>query len=315
VKADKVLLSALLLMLSMGSWAGGTSLIGPSGGMFSSAPLGADDFMSGMAPPPGTYWLNYSFRYESSSFNDGSGKEIQTGPLDNFEAQITGNVFRFLWMPEKDIRIFGGRWAPDIGVVAVDKRLKVGGKWHEEKGLGDLLIAPVNLFYKWGDVHAVLYVDFLLPTGNYNKNRVVNTGNNHWTVKPAALFSWVKPKWEVTGIFNLDINGSNNDYIDPRTGMETKHKSGKAFHMDYTASWRPTPAWNVGLQGYYWDDLEDDEIGGKRIKDTQTRVFAIGPGIRYQWGPIALIAKAQYEYGARNRPEGEMYWLRFVMPL
>lgn len=311
----KLGLALLLSIVYSTSWAGGTSPIGPSGGMFSSAPVGADDFMSGMAPPPGVYWLNYSFHYTADEFIGGDGKEIQAGPLDDFAANITGNVFRFLWMPEKDIRIFGGRWAPDFGVVAMDKRLKVGGKWYEEKGLGDLLIAPVNLFYQWGDVHAVLYVDFLLPTGDYDKKRVVNTGNNHWTVKPAAIFSVVKPNWEVTGIFNLDINGSNNDYIDPRTGLESKHRSGKAFHMDYTASWRATPNLNIGLQGYYWDDIEDDRIDGKRVADTQTKVFSIGPGIRYQWGAISLVAKAQYEFAARNRPEGEVYWLRFTMPL
>lgn len=304
-----------LFLIHAAAWAGATSPIGPSGGMFSSAPVGADGFMSGLAPPPGVYWLNYSFHYSADSFKGGNGKEIQAGPLDDFEANISGNVFRFLWMPKKDIRLFGGRWAPDFGVVAMDKRLKVGGKWFEEQGLGDLLIAPVNLFYQWGDVHAVLYVDFLLPTGDYDKRRVVNTGNNHWTIKPAAIFSWVKPNWEITGIFNLDINGTNNDYIDPRTGLESTHRSGKAFHMDYTASWRATPNLNIGLQGYYWDDLEDDRVDGKRVADTQTKVFSIGPGVRYQWGSISLVAKAQYEFGAENRPEGEVYWLRFTMPL
>ncbi|RLA04487.1 MAG: hypothetical protein DRQ54_09490 [Gammaproteobacteria bacterium] len=304
------LLSAMPVMA-----AAGTSPIGPSGGLLSSAPLGADDFMSGVAPPPGVYWLNYSFHYRADKFTGGDGNEIQVGPLDDFKARITGNVFRYFWMPERDIRILGGRWAPDFGFALLDKRLKVGGRWFTEKGVGDLIFAPVNLFYRWGDVHAVLYVDFIAPTGKYDKHKVANLGNNHWTIKPAALFSLVKPRWEITGIFNIDFNTTNNDYIDPRTGLESKHRSGKAFHMDYAASWRATPKLNIGIQGYYWNDLEDDRVDGKRVNNTQTRVFAIGPGVRYQLGSLAVVAKAQREFGARNRPEGSVYWLRLMFPL
>ncbi len=45
MKVCKIILSVLLFVIHIGSWAGSTSPIGPSGGMFSSAPLGADDFM------------------------------------------------------------------------------------------------------------------------------------------------------------------------------------------------------------------------------------------------------------------------------
>jgi len=63
------------------------------------------------------------------------------------------------------------------------------------EGVGDLIFAPVNLFYQWGAVHAVLYVDFIAPAGKDDKRKVTNLGNNHWTIKPAALFTLIKPRW------------------------------------------------------------------------------------------------------------------------
>ncbi len=85
--------------------------------------------------------------------------------------------------------------------------------------------------------------------------------------------------------------------------------------MDYAASWRATPKLNIGIQGHYWNDLEDDRIDGKQVNNTQTRVFAIGPGVRCQYGGLRIFAKAQREFSARNRPEGSVYWLRLIFPL
>lgn len=218
-------------------------------------------------------------------------------------------------MPEQDIRILGGRWAPDFGFVQLHKRLKVGGQWYSDTGIGDLIFAPINLFYRWGDLHTLLCVDFIAPTGDYDRKRVVKLGNNHWTIKPAALLTYARPKWEITGIFNVDFNTKNPGYIDPLTRLETSHRSGTSFHMDYAASWRPTPRWNLGISGYYVDDLEDDRVGGQRVQGTQTRAFAIGPGVRYQWGPVGLVAKWQHEVVAENRPQGVFFWLRFILPL
>ncbi len=313
----RFLLSTCLLLWGFAGSApaGYASPIGPSGGLHSSAPLGADDFMSGVMPPPGVYWLNYSFHYRADRFVDGDGQRVRSGPLADFSARVSGNVFRFFWMPQRDIRLLGGRWAPDFGIAWLDKRLKVGGRWHENSGQGDLIFAPANLFYRWDDLHAVFYVDFIAPTGEYDKHRAANLGSNHWTIKPAALLSWVKPRWEATLIGNVDFHARNDDFIDPRSGRETTHRPGKAFHMDYALSWRPAPTVNFGLQGYLWQDLERDLVGGERVADTKTRAFAAGPGLRWQVGKLALVAKAQYEFGARNRPEGANYWLRFVVPL
>lgn len=295
--------------------AGDASPIGPSGALLSSAPLGADDFLSGLAPPSGVYWLNYTFHYHASEWRDGDGERLRGGPLGDFKTRARGNVFRFFWMPERDIRLLGGRWAPDFGIAVIDKRVKLGGRWYRNTGQGDLIFAPVNLFYRWDDLHAVFYVDFIAPTGEYDKHRVANIGNNHWTIKPAALLTLAKRTWEATLIGNVDFNTANRDYLDPRTGAETRHRSGTSFHMDYTLSWRPTPRLNLGVQGYYLQDLEDDRVGSERVSDTRTRVAAAGPGIRYQLGKVALIAKAQYEFAAQNRPQGSNYWLRFVAPL
>ena len=166
-------------------YADSLSPVGPSGGMTSSAPNGADDFLSGVQPPPGFYWLNYTFYYSADRYNTTSGNKVSSGILADFEADIYGNIARIIWVPEREIRILGGKWAPDIGLPIVHKRIKTTAFTESKSGLGDIVFAPVNLFYQWGNYHTVWYVDIIAPTGRYDKHDPVNIGNNHWSFKPS----------------------------------------------------------------------------------------------------------------------------------
>ncbi len=100
-----------------------SSLIGPSGGLTSSSPFGADDFMAGLVPPPGVYLLNYTFYYSAHKFKDHGGEEVKKGPFDGFKTEISGNIFRFAFIP-KDINLFGARWFPDMGIPIVSKEVE-----------------------------------------------------------------------------------------------------------------------------------------------------------------------------------------------
>ncbi len=57
------LLGLFCFLSAMQTNAGDLSPIGPSGGMLSSAANGVDDFLTGVQPPPGLYFLNYTFYY------------------------------------------------------------------------------------------------------------------------------------------------------------------------------------------------------------------------------------------------------------
>ena len=293
-------------------YAASLSPVGPSGGMTSSAPNGADDFLSGVQPPPGFYLLNYTFYYSAKRYNNTDGDKVHTGIFSDFEADIYGNIARFIWIPERDIRIFGGKWAPDIGIPLVHKRIKTTAFDDSKSGLGDIVFAPVNLFYRWGNYHTIWYVDIIAPTGRYDKHDLVNIGNNHWSFKPSLIVTYWDEPWETTGIFHFDVHTQNNDYIDPRNGWETSYKTGEAFHLDYTVSRTIFPGLRAGLTGYYWRDVARDEVNGESVPDTQTEVFSMGPGLKWDYKGISLIFKINFEVYAENRPQGQYCWLRLI---
>ena len=300
----------LFIMLNVPVYAGSLSPIGSSGGMTSSTPNGADDFLLGVQPPPGLYLLNYSFYYTSDRFNTTDGKKVSTGPLSDFKCDIYGDIARFVWVPKRDIRIFGGKLVSDIGFPIVHKRIKTTAFDKSKGGLGDIIFAPINLFYRWNNFHTIWYVDFIASTGSYDKHDPVNIGNNHWTFKPAiAVIYWAEP-WEISGIFHFDIHTKNRDFIDPRNGRETSHKTGETFHLDYAVSRAIIPGLRAGITGYYWKDVSRDEVGGDSVPHTQTEVFSFGPGLKWDFQRITFIFKMHYEVDAQNRPEGQYWWLR-----
>ena len=69
-------------------------------------PNGAEDFMSGAAPPPGTYFLAYSNFYSADQYKDNDGNDYASGPLADVEINVWANVLRLLHVT--DLRILGG---------------------------------------------------------------------------------------------------------------------------------------------------------------------------------------------------------------
>ncbi|MCX7914600.1 MAG: transporter, partial [Thermodesulfovibrionales bacterium] len=99
-------------------------------------PNGAEDFMAGAVPPPGTYFLNYLTYYKADKFMDNNGKSS----IKDFDLKVTANVFRLLHVT--NTKILDGNWAIHIfvPVLNVDVSLPFGSK--SKKGLGDIIIDP-----------------------------------------------------------------------------------------------------------------------------------------------------------------------------
>jgi hypothetical protein len=66
-------------------------------------PNGAEDFMSGAVPPPGTYFINYFDYYSANKLADNNGNALFPG----FKLNVTADVFRFIHITDK--KIFGER--------------------------------------------------------------------------------------------------------------------------------------------------------------------------------------------------------------
>jgi len=194
----------------------------------------------------------------------------------------------------------------------------------DQSGLGDLEVSPV-LHWEIGDHQAVTFAPtVVLPTGNYNVSRRVNTGyGNFYTFRPSVQYSFVGDGWDVGARTVLSFNTRNKD---------NGYYSGNMFNLDWQAMAFVSDNWRVGLQGYFVRQLSRDtqnlsgftatEITDRNLRKeiisgNKSRVNAIGPAVGWlmNGGEMMVEGKFLREFGARNRTEGQAFWLTVSKPL
>lgn len=194
----------------------------------------------------------------------------------------------------------------------------------DETGVGDLEISPV-LHWEISDNQAVsLAPTLVLPTGEYDVIRRVNPGfGKYYTFRPSAQYSFIGDGWDVgvRGVLSFNTRNKDNGYY-----------SGNMFNVDWQLMKFVSDDVRVGLQGYFVRQFSRDtqdlskfsasEIASKGltkeiINGNKTSVNAVGPAVGWlmNGGEMMIEGKFLQEFGARNRTEGQAFWLTVSKPL
>jgi hypothetical protein len=277
----------------------GGALATENGG--SSYPMGAENYMSGAMPPPGLYSQFYVGHYEADSLRDNRGDKV---PVD-FRVRANSIAPRLIWVTEQ--QVLGGNLAFHAIVPLVDLKVELNGQSQSKQGLGDIIFGPALGFHHSDKLHSIVAVDFIAPSGEYDRDDLANIGRNYWVVEPVVAVSYVDP------------NGLNVDakimYDFNRRNPATDYRSGSELHADYAVGWGLGNGWVVGVGGYIVHQTTDDRQDGERVKDNKGRAIAIGPSVKYTsdkgW---FLTAKWEQETQVRNRAEGNAYWMKLTVP-
>jgi hypothetical protein len=267
-------------------------------------PNGAEDFMVGALPPPGTYFINYLSWYSADSFRDDNGDKL----FDDFDLDVVANTLRLVHVT--DYKFLGANWAVHafLPLVNVDVSRRIAPPFDRESdsrfGLGDIIIDPFILGWHGKNWHLITGLDIYVPTGAYDKNDLANIGRNYWTFEPVVAFTYLSDGgFEVSAKLMYAFNTENND---------TNYQSGQEFHMDYTLGYHTGP-WSLGIGGYYYQQTTDDELNSRTFMDGfRGRAFAIGPQVKYDYQNMAFTLKYQAETNVENRPDGNSLWFKFL---
>ena len=202
-------------------------------------PNGAEDFMVGALPPPGTYFKNYLTYYTASKFKDNNGNDI---PVD-FKLKVAADVLRFIYVT--DYKILGANWAVHAFIPVAYMDVEMGPRSDDRFGLGDIIVDPFILGWHWKNFHVTTGLDIYIPVGTYNQDRLANLGRNYWTFEPVLGMTYLSDGgFEISAKFMYDFNTENDD---------TNYQSGQEF--------RPPPDWGSHYatgQGAFDDiDLSD----------------------------------------------------------
>jgi len=98
---------------------------------------------------------------------------------------------------------------------------------------------------------------------------------------------------------------------------DTDYRNGLDWHLDWGASQFLTKQVQVGLVGYFYNQLTPDSGQPAILGDFKSRVGGIGPQIGYLF-PVGDLQgyvnlKAYWEFDAAHRPDGWNLWLTFAV--
>jgi hypothetical protein len=138
---------------------------------------------------------------------------------------------------------------------------------------GDLF-PQFTLRWNAGVNNWMTYVTGDIPVGAYDSARLANLGLGHGAIDAGAGYTYFDSK---TGYEFSTVAGLTYNFINP----STDYQNGVDFHLDWGASKFLTKQWQIGLVGYFFNQISCDSGAGDKVGCFETRVAGIGPQIGY----------------------------------
>ncbi|CAK0750071.1 Phenol degradation protein meta [Azospirillaceae bacterium] len=290
LRIKKIFLGATMLAMATGS----TSALATEAA--SQYPDGAEGLMAGAVPPPGLYLLNYLTHYTADRLNDKSGNKAPT----SISLNATAEVVRLLYVSE--FTILGANLGAHILLPIVSLDYRLPGLSFHRTGLGDITIDPFILSWHFKNFHIATGLDFILPTGEYDRSKPLNIGANHLGIEPLVAGTYLSDSGaEVSAKLMYAFNLENPD---------THYTSGQAFHTDFAVA-QHFNSWTLGVAGYWFKQTTDDKAAGV-IDGNRGMALAFGPSVKYDFGSMSLNGTWHHEVVTENRPQGDKFWLKFI---
>lgn len=275
-----------------------------------------------LPPLPGVFLANTAYYYKGDA---GGGRQFTVGGnvVAGLEATIAANFVSMMSVP--DTKILGGTPAVALLVPFGQPWVKVdavitgprGNEVNLARGDTNFIIGdPVLLAalgWTRGKTHFQIANLLNVPVGEYRSGELANLAFNRWANDISVAVTWLDPQsgWDLSAKTGVTFNG-NNPATDYTTGTE--------WHIEAAIEKQLSPAWSLGVQGYYFDQLTGDSGSGARLGDFKGRVAGVGATAAYNFKiagkiPATLRLHGLKEFEARNRLEGYSIFLDFSMPL
>ena len=275
-----------------------------------------------LAAAPGTPGWSWATVYYHTDVSSGAGQQFPRG--GRVDVGISG---------KGDLAFFGPTYVfatPVLGAQLSVSVLGVGGRNEATAALsltgplgntiginrtqdlvafGDI-IPEVALKWNMGVNNLMVYGMGDIPIGAYDPVRLANLGIGHGALDFGGGYTYFNPQTgnEFSWVAGLTYNFKNTD---------TQYQNGMDFHLDWGASHFVTKQVQLGLVGYYLQQVTDDFGAPASLGGFRSRIAGIGPQIGFLF-PVGgmqgyLNLKGYWEFAAQNRPEGWNTWLTFAI--
>jgi hypothetical protein len=320
---------SLMTLLAFGL---GTKSVSATEGAFGTYLLGSRDLVMGVVPPPGIYVSEDITIYRghinaAASF----GGAVLSG-----DTKMELNLSKTIITAISPGNLFGGTVGMSFQVPFIDGSLRTAGSATvpgvgsltgtidagSANGVGDIVVVPL-IGWHAGKIHFSFAAPLYFPTGDYRNasinfaNRSIdaaNPGKNRFAVDPTIALTYLNPATGHEFDFAAGVTFSEkNEATDYQTGAE--------FHFEATLAQRFASGWLVGVNGGYYQQLQDDSGTGADVlratlgaNDLKASFFGVGPVASYSTkiGDVGVTVTAKYykQFEAIKHFEGDAGWLR-----
>jgi hypothetical protein len=275
------------------------------GGYSNYVPGTYGDFAASVEPP--TKW---TFRYDYLNYQADGGRSVRSGLLE-VDAELEFNIQFLTLLYKSDLEFLGGRYAAGVFMPAVvnadiDTDISVAGNrfalQDEVTRFGDATFIPGVLYWKKDNFHFSLAEYIVTPTGNYDKDNLVNAGLNYWTFDTDFAVTYLNEKTGQDYSINLGYNYNTEN-------SDTDYQTGQEIHIDYMVNQFLSESFALGVHGFYLKQITGDSGKGAILGSYKSDAAGIGPAVL--WSPkkfdgkVSFVAKWLHEYYAKNRLEGD----------
>ncbi len=178
-------------------------------------------------------------------------------------------------------------------------------------GWCDPYLVPVRLNWSQDRHNTTFDLGVFAPWGDYDAERSVNLGRNYWSVNPTVSYTYLDQDlgWEFSTTVGMTWNMEN---------PETNYTSGAEFQLDWLAGRHISPTTAIALNGYWFEQITDDEgdPGAVPANGFRGRSVGIGPAIMKSFTvgdtPVSVIGKWLYDVEAKNRVKGNTVMISAV---
>jgi hypothetical protein len=261
--------------------------------------------MSGYTPPPGIYFWDTFVLYRAS------GNLTDTTRVSR---DVVANIAIGSWFP--DVKLFGADpgfavTVPVIGKNQVTASSQGFSRAGELAGIGDTEYSAI-LGWHAGEHHWNLLLTGFAPTGNFDRNRLAQTGLNRPALDLRGAYTYLSLRTglELTGALGLTLNAPNT---------ATHYQSGEELHFEWAVNQHFPFGLAAGVGGFFYQQVTDDHGSGARFGAFRGRVAGVGPLLSY-----ALKAGAQevdfsarwfHDFAVQNRVPGDLIYASFIFRL
>ncbi len=167
-----------------------------------SSNLFALDPYDNIPAPEGLYFLNYAVNANANHFNDQNGNVSD----NNMNFDLSQNVFRVAYYGKSSSKkSFVANVAVPLGRISL--------KDDTDSGLGDITVA--SGYWVIDDNKAKTWVSLglltILPTGNFDKNKTANMGNNVYQIRPFLDVAKKIGKFQIESTIRYNMYTKNKD--------------------------------------------------------------------------------------------------------